>query len=290
MMPEMNGYEVLERMKSDMALRHIPVIMISAVDEIDSVVRCIELGAEDYLSKPFNRVLLKARIAASLDKKRLRDQETSFLQRVEREKKRADSILHAILPAAAVQELKASGQVRPRQVEDVAVLFCDVVGFTAYCDGHSPEEVVSHLQALVDRFEEVARDHGLEKIKTIGDAFMATAGLLQHVEEPVLAAVRCGLDMIGATATLDSGWQVRVGIHAGPVMAGVIGRRQYAYDVWGDTVNVAARVVDKAAPGTVVVTAPGWLQLQGACQGRSAGFAALKGKGEVELIECRAAP
>ena len=90
MMPEMNGYQVLERLKADDASRHIPVIMLSALDEIESVVRCIEMGAEDYLPKPFNPVLLKARTGACLEKKRLHDQEVFYLQQIEMEKKRAD--------------------------------------------------------------------------------------------------------------------------------------------------------------------------------------------------------
>ncbi len=125
MMPVLNGYETLERITSDMWLREIPVIMISAVDEMDSVVRCIEGGAEDHLPKPFNAALLRARIHASLEKKRLRDQEAGYLKQIEVEKKRADDLLHATLPAAAVHELKATNVVRPRRFEDVAVLFCD---------------------------------------------------------------------------------------------------------------------------------------------------------------------
>ena len=287
MMPEMDGYQVLEHLKSDMALRDIPVIMISALDELDSVVRCIELGAEDYLPKPFNAVLLKARIGACLEKKRLRDQEASYLKQIESEKKRADEILHAILPAAAVRELKTTNSVKARRFENVAVLFCDIVGFTAYCDEHSPEDVVGHLEAWVDAYEGIVQRHGLEKIKTIGDAFMATAGLLEPVEEPALASVRCGLDMVEASRELEPGWEVRVGIHLGPVVAGVIGHRQYMFDLWGDTVNIAARIAEEAKPGAVVVSAAAWPHLQDRCNGRSSGFVDLKGKGSLELIECQ---
>lgn len=286
MMPELTGDAVLQQVKADTNLRDIPVIMISAVDELDSVVKCIELGAEDYLQKPFNPVLLKARIEASLEKKRLRDQERRYFQQLQSERKRADSLLHAMLPAAAVSELKASDTVQPRRYEDVAVLFCDVVDFTAYCDSHDAEEAVGHLQVLVTAFEGVARDHGLEKIKTVGDAFMATAGLLHYVEDPALAAVRCGLQMAAAAPTLDAGWQVRVGIHIGDVVAGVIGRQNFFYDLWGDTVNTAARVVGEAAPGTVLVSGATWQYLRDHCQGRTRGFVELKGKGQVELIEC----
>jgi adenylate cyclase len=128
-MPEMDGYQVLEHLKADTTLRNIPVVMISAVDEIDSVVRCIGLGAEDYLAKPFNAVLLRARIAACLEKKRLRDQEAVYVQQIESEKRRADELLHAMLPPGAVRELKATKEVAPRRYNEVAVLFCDIVGF-----------------------------------------------------------------------------------------------------------------------------------------------------------------
>ena len=286
MMPEMNGYEVLEQIKSDMALRDVPVIMISAVDEIDSVVRCIELGAEDYLLKPFNAVLLRARIGACLEKKRLRDHEASYLERLKAERRRADDLLHAMLPPGAVQELKASNTVRPRRYEDVAALFCDVANFTAYCERNPPEQVVAELQALIERFEEIAERHGLEKIKTVGDAFLATAGLLRRAEDPVLAAIRCGLAMVETARSQSPFWEVRVGIHHGPVVAGIIGRRQYLFDLWGDTVNTAARIVAQAPVGAVVVSASTWLAVRNRCRGRSRGSVEFKGKGPVELVEC----
>ena len=115
MMPQMNGYQVLENLKADEKLRHIPVIMISAVDDIDSVVRCIELGAEDYLSKPFNPVLLKARISACLEKKRLRDKEQAYLHELGLEKEKSERLLLNILPRAIAQRLK-HGKVRSQTV------------------------------------------------------------------------------------------------------------------------------------------------------------------------------
>ena len=288
MMPEMNGYQVLEHMKADMTLRDIPVIMISALDDMESVIRCVELGAEDYLPKPFNATLLKARVGACLEKKRLRDEEASYMERLAAEKRRADQLLHAIMPSGAVQELKATNKVTPRRFEDVAVLFCDVVSFTKYCDENPAEQVVSELNALVVKFEEIVAGHGMEKIKTIGDAFMATAGLLLHVDQPLQAAVRCGLDMVEAAKT-SSPWQVRVGIEHGPVIAGVMGQRQFAYDLWGDTVNVASRIAGVAEPGTVAVSGTNWVQVRNDYRGKSLGQVELKGKGSVELIACYAA-
>jgi adenylate cyclase len=287
MMPEINGYEVLEHIKSDMALRNIPVIVISAVDDMDSVVRCIGMGARDYLPKPFNSVVLRARIGACLEHKRLREQEMLYLRQIEQERLRAEELLYAMLPVSAVHELKATQSVRPRRFDQVVVMFCDVVDFTAYCDQHSPEEAVGHLQILVDEHEAICQRHGLEKIKIVGDAFIATAGLFRHIKDPALASVRCGLEMAAVSRTLGAGWDVRIGIHIGPVVAGVIGRRHYAFDLWGDTVNTAARIVAAAKPGSVLVSSSLWLHLQDHCRGRTNGFVDLKGKGSLELVECQ---
>ena len=286
MMPVLDGNETLKRIKLDTKLRQIPVIMISALDEIDTVIRCIEAGAEDYLTKPFNSALLRARTRACLEKKRLRDQETDYLKRIEEERQRADDLLHATLPAAAVHELKSTNEVRPRRFEGVTVLFTDIVGFTTYCDDRPPEKVVAHLQELVNTFEDIAADHGLEKIKTIGDAIMLTAGLFQYVRDPVATSVRCALAMTAAAPTLAAGWHVRAGIHFGPVVAGVIGRQQYLFDLWGDTVNIAARIVDQAAPDCVLASDYAWRQVGDRGQGTSLGIVELKGKGGIELIEC----
>ncbi|HYM30988.1 MAG TPA: adenylate/guanylate cyclase domain-containing protein [Candidatus Cybelea sp.] len=288
MMPEMDGYDLLTRLKSDALTRMIPVIMISALDAMDSVVRCIELGAEDYLPKPFNPILLKARIGASLEKKRFRDQELSYISEIERERRRSDELLHAILPSGAVKELKSTNSVKPRRYENVAVLFCDIVDFTAYCDRNDPERVVADLQRLNERFEAIIARHSLEKIKTIGDALLATAGLLHRIDEPLLASVRCGLEMIAAAQSLEPYWGVRVGVHFGAVVAGVVGRRQFLFDLWGDTVNTAARVTSCANINSVFLSNATWALISERCRGRSRGTFELKGKGQVELVECHA--
>ncbi|WGS19470.1 MULTISPECIES: adenylate/guanylate cyclase domain-containing protein [unclassified Bradyrhizobium] len=286
MMPGMNGHEVLRQIKAHPALREVRVIMISAVDDVDSVVHGIELGADDYLLKPFNPVILGARVGACLEKKRLRDREAHYLEEIEHERRRADEMLEAILPASALAELKATNEVKPRRVEDVTVLFSDIVGFTHYCDNHPAEQVVSELRGLVDAFEDIVDAHAMEKIKTIGDAFFATAGLLKPMQDGVLAAVHCARAMIETAQRLEPGWTVRIGIHSGPVIAGIMGRHQYMFDLWGDTVNTAARITAHADGGSIFMSATAWAQVRHCCAGRSRGFAELKGKGSLELFEC----
>ncbi len=284
LMPGLNGYEVLERLKADPQTRHIPVIMISALDEVDSVVRCIENGASDYLPKPFNPVLLRARIGACLEQKRLRDREVLHLAEIEEQRRKSDELLHVILPHEIVEELKATQTVKPRRHERVAVMFCDIVGFTPFCATRSPDEIVAHLQELVISFEELAVRHQLLKIKTIGDSFMASAGLITPLPNPALNCVHAALDMLLAVRGMSAGWDVRVGIHVGPVTAGVVGRRTYLFDLWGDTVNTAARVESHGQNGAVNVSAAAWEDVQAHCQGHSRGTVNLKGKGEMELF------
>ncbi|HEV3084100.1 MAG TPA: adenylate/guanylate cyclase domain-containing protein [Gemmataceae bacterium] len=267
MMPGLSGWQVLAQLKADHRYCCLPVIMISALNEIHSVVRCIEMGADDYLIRPVNPVLLRARINSCLEKKRLRDLEQSYLDLIKRAEKQADDLLHAVFPEPIVKGLRGEARPRPRRHENVAVLFADIVNFTRYCDEREPEEVVRYLDAAVGSWEGIALEHGVQKIKTIGDAFMAASGLLDTVDNPVLSCVRCGLDMIEAVRRLPPQWDLRVGIHFGPVVAGVIGSRQYLYDLWGDTVNTAARMESHGVSGSITLSMPAWSRVAHICEG-----------------------
>ena len=128
-------------------------------------------------------------------------------------------------------------------------------------------------------FERIAAKHGLEKIKTIGDGFMAAAGLLHKVNDPLIAGIRCGLEMTSTSIDAHLGWEVRVGVHSGPVVAGVVGQERYQFDIWGDTVNVAARMVGMSAPGSVAATKEIWEQISTAFEGEALGDARRQGQG-----------
>lgn len=282
-MPEMDGYQTLLSIRGNKRLQHLPVVILSASSDIERVARCIEMGAEDYLPKPFNPVLLQARIRTCLEKKHLRDRETTHLRQIREEQQRSDELLHMILPRGVASELKATNRVQPACVEGVAVLFTDIVGFTHWSSLQTAATVHRELASLVEVFEDLALRHGLGKIKTIGDSFMATAGLLDPKPDAALAAIRCGLAMIAEAQQMAPRWKLRAGIHVGTVMAGVVGRLKHQYDIWGDTVNTAARMEQAAPAGTVCVEASVWRTLQADCLGTSLGTVAIKGKGELEL-------
>ena len=280
MMPGMDGYEVCRRLKDNPATRDIPVIFLTAkTDEVDEE-KGFDVGAVDYIHKPFSAPIVLARVRNQLAL-------LEALIEAKEARNQADQLLHALLPKMAADEIRSIGTVIPRRYENVAVLFCDVTNFTAYCDQHEPEDVVSRLDALFVIFERVAAKHGLEKIKTIGDGFMAAAGLLHRVDDPVGAAVRCGLEMSQTLIDAHLGWEVRVGMHAGPVVAGVVGQERYQFDIWGDTVNVAARMVGMSTPGSVAATKDIFDRFGSSFDGEALGEIDVKGKGMISVFGLR---
>jgi adenylate cyclase len=160
LMPEMDGYQLLEHMKSDNILRHLPVMIISALDEMDSVIRCIEMGATDYLTKPFDPVLLRARLNASLANKRIHDMEQAHTKAIQVERERADRLLLNILPAPIAEQLKQGRQKIAESFPDVTVLFADVVDFTPWAAQHNPEEVLEVLNTIFSTFDRLADNYG----------------------------------------------------------------------------------------------------------------------------------
>ena len=188
------------------------------------------------------------------------------------------------MPGAIAEELTAKDSIRNRRHDNVAVLFADIVGFTSFCEGRDPDEVVGHLQDLSLAFEAIALKHGVEKIKTIGDCFMVAAGLTMPLKSPVLNCVRCGLEMLKAGRDLASGWNLRIGIHTGPVIAGIVGHQRFSYDLWGDTVNTASRIESNGRSGAVNLSAEAWKAVAENCDAKSIGYVPIKGKGELEIF------
>ena len=177
LMPVMDGYQVLQHLKSDARLARIPVIVLSSLDETDNVARCIEMGADDFLAKPFNPVILKARIRACLEKKRFRDREQAYLEEIRMEREKSERLLLNILPAPIAERLKTSSSTIADGFAEATVLFSDLVGFTKMSAGVTAEELVSRLNELFQAFDSLAEACGVEKIKTIGDAYMVAGGL-----------------------------------------------------------------------------------------------------------------
>ena len=288
MMPDINGFEVLSRMKDDERLRHVPVIMITALAETESSIRCIEAGAEDYLPKPFDPVLLRARINSSLHKKRWRDREQQYLRRIEVETAKFERLLLSILPEPVIYRLNCGESVIADRFDEVSVLFADLVGFTEHSARTTPTALVEYLNQLFSEFDALAHELGVEKIKTIGDAYMAVAGLPNPNPNHCMAIANMALGMVDrlerVNARFECSLQIRIGIHSGPVVAGIIGTHRFSYDIWGDTVNVASRLEAHSLPNRIHVSRDAARHLVGNFALEPRGGIHMKGKGPQETF------
>ena len=166
------------------------------------------------------------------------------------------------------------------------VLFADVLGFTVYCDRHPPEHVVANLDRLAAAFEAITNDHGLEKIKTVGDAFVATANLLEPHGDSVMACLGAASALAEAARRTPANWHMRIGIHLGPVVAGVVGSTKFSFDLWGDTVNVAQRLSAYGGEAAIYLSAIAWARVADRARGWPLGPVSIKGKGEIEIVRC----
>lgn len=234
--------------------------------------------------------LENARLYASLEQ--TVQQRTSELldarKEAERERDRADTPLVNVLPEPIAAELKRTGRAKPISCPSATVLFTDFKGFTALSEVLGPEALVAELEECFIAFDEIMDRHGVEKLKTIGDAYMAVGGLPIRNNTHPFDAVRAALD-IAAYIDAPRGdrppppFEVRIGVHTGPLVAGVIGKRRFLYDVWGDTVNTASRMESSGAPGRVNVSAATWELVRGAFVGTHRGKVAAKGKGQLDM-------
>lgn len=305
MMPEMNGYEVCAQLKASPITSSIPVIFLSALDDVSDKVKAFEVGAVDYITKPFQDREVLARVANQLTiqhQQKLLQQQTEKLEELvrrlqneiqEREgvelalriaQEKSDRLLLNILPAAIVENLKKGEKTAAERFESATVLFADIVGFTSIAARMSPQELVSLLNQIFSKFDELTEKNGLEKIKTSGDAYMVAGGLPVPKADRAEAIANMALDMQAAIADFktDTGeqFQIRIGIHMGPVVAGVIGTKKFIYDLWGDTVNVASRMESQGLPGYIQVTAAIYEELKDRYVLEERGAIEIKGKGE----------
>lgn len=268
MMPEMDGFEACQRIKQHAGWQDIPIIFLTARTEPEDIVRGFELGAVDYVPKPFNAHELLARVNTHLT-----------LDRLNRENQR---LLLNILPAPIAEKLKKQSGIIAERYEDVSILFADIVGFTPLSARLSPADLVNFLNRVFSLFDELVQKQGLEKIKTVGDAYMVAGGLPDPSPDHLHAMARLALAMLEQVRTTPAGEtpvHLRIGLNIGSVVAGVIGVRKFLYDVWGDTVNTAQRLESHGMPDRIHVSEPVYQRLKGAFPFEPRGAIDLKGRG-----------
>ena len=277
-MPEMDGFQVLEVMKADSQLCEVPVIVTSAVEGLGSVVRCIELGAEDYLGKPVNAVLLKARIGSALAKKQLRDQQKAMVRR--------------FATSEVADDMQQSGFALGGRHVRATVMFSDIRGFTSLVESQTPDETIELLNDYYALMFEAITGHGGVVNQMVGDGLMAVFGAPLPLADSSAAAVRAALEMIEMVELLSidrvaQGWpalHVGIGIATGEMVAGYTGTQHRAtYTCVGDTVNRAARLeaFTKDAQRWVLVDGAARDELGDEFALTSLGEQLLKGKSEL---------
>jgi adenylate cyclase len=251
MMPKMDGFEVCRRLRKDAKAAHIPILMVTALSERKERLMGIEAGANDFLNKPVDIQDVILRVGNAVYAKHLYDQ----LQ-VEQEK--SERLLLNILPKPIAERMKNGETNIADSHADATVLLADLVGFTSLSAHIEPAQIVQLLNEVFSAFDILVEKHGLEKIKTIGDAYMVAGGISvprpDHAEAIAELAINLREEIERLNHQYDVSIRLRIGINSGPVVAGVIGRKKFAYDLWGETVNSACLLESTAEAGKIQIS------------------------------------
>lgn len=278
MMPDLDGYQVCEFLKKNPVTSKIPVIFLTALNESSDETRGFSVGGADFITKPFNADVVKARVKTHLE--------------LRAERKVTDRLLKVMLPENVIEQLISKGTYTPEIHPNTSILFCDLDGFTQISSRLSPEELVKELTDIFTNFDVIAEANHAMRIKTIGDAYMAVTGI-DSFDDPAIHArelVTTGMQFIkflsDRNTTAPVQWKCKVGVHSGSIISGIIGRSRFQFDVMGDNVNIAARVERNCSAMAVTVTEQTLQYLdQSLYNINPKGDVYLKGKGEMPLFE-----
>ncbi len=248
-MPVMTGLELTKFVRAKEQYKFVPVIMQTANTEDSQLKEAFDAGVMDYIKKPISELELLARVKSAVE--------------LSQAKRKAEALLLKIFPQEVVEELKESDQATPKHFESTSILFADVNGFssTARRLKDEPKKLVKKLDECFEALDDIATKYHIERIKTIGDCYMAVAGIptetTTHAVDLVLAGLEMQNYMEERTQQLAEGedvWRVRLGVHTGDLVAGIIGKVKFAYDVWGDSVNLASRMESTGEIGKVHIS------------------------------------
>jgi adenylate cyclase len=292
LMPGMDGFEVIEKLKEVDTSGYLPVLVLTA--QPNHKLRALKAGAKDFVSKPLDLAEVLARVHNMLEVRLLHQETKDLYEQVLEQQRMSERLLMNVLPHSIAERLKARPEYSesrfPEAIVDsfpeATVLFADIVEFTKLCTGLPPQELVSMLNEIFNDFDRIADNRGLEKIKTIGDAYMAVAGIPIPTTDHAMRAAHMALDMIGALDRFNArtGYtlQMRIGINTGPVVAGIVGKHKFIYDLWGDAVNTASRMESHGIAGRVQVTESTQRELKEPFVLEERGAIEVRGKGEMK--------
>lgn len=247
--PEFNGFQFLKELeKNKFAVDTYKLVISEKTANASKLVRGLKQGAIDYLSKPFKANLVKVKI--------------EVFKKLYFKDLRINQLLKNILPENVLSDLNTYGKFSPKRIEEGTVLFTDFIAFSKIAKDKNPLQLVKELESYFTRFDEIVDRYDLEKIKTIGDSYMALAGVTESSPKPTVRACLAALEMRNyvinqkslSIAMKTDSMDMRIGLHEGPLVAGIIGNKKTSFDVWGDTVNIASRAEHHAEPNTINIT------------------------------------
>lgn len=292
-MPDMDGIEACRTIKAVPELHDLPIIMVTASTESADLQLAFDAGAIDFINKPPRRVELLARVRSALrlkqemDRRKAHEQELRAANEelrlkhrlLQEEQERSEQLLLNILPQPIADQLKWHKGVIANSFQEVTVLFADIVDFTRLSARISADELVLLLNEVFSLFDRLAEKHKLEKIKTIGDAYMVVGGLPTQRSDHAQAVAEMALDMRDELMRSHNNLALRIGIDTGPVVAGVIGTKKFSYDLWGNTVNTASRMESQGFSGSIQVTSKTFSRLRDDYRFEERGEVFIKGRG-----------
>ena len=252
---DISGIEAAQEIQAEL---DIPIIYLTALADEETMHRAKITEPFGYLLKPFDERSLHSNIEMALYKHDINYKLKQRTQELEAEKRKTDSLLHNILPIEIVKEFKDNGKITPREYKMVTLLFTDFQGFTSISSQMSAGALVEELNDIFKNFDTIIENHGLEKLKTIGDSYMVGSGFPKenetHAMDTILAALEMNAYLKERNLKSKYKWIMRTGVHSGSVVAGVIGKNKFTYDVWGDTVNIASRMEQYGKEGEINIT------------------------------------
>jgi class 3 adenylate cyclase/CheY-like chemotaxis protein len=286
-LPGMNGYSTCRCLKQNDRTRDIPVIFISALDSTKDKVEGFDVGGVDYITKPFEPAEVLARIRIHMRLHQLQNKLEEKNQQLDAEKQKSEGLLCNVLPKSVGLELLKTGECCPQLFTDTTVCFTDIIDFTSASSKLAPEVIIHELNEIFTAFDRISLKYNCERMKTIGDAYLFACGVPESNPNHAENVARAALEMVDylKNRNLDAehSWQLRVGMHSGPLVGGVVGTEKYLYDIFGDTVNIAARMEEMAQPMQVNVSSRSYELLKDKFVFSSAKTVEIKGKGRESI-------
>jgi adenylate cyclase len=282
-LPGMDGYTICKHLKRCGSTKDVPVIFISSLDSPEDKIEGFEAGGVDYITKPFQPAEVLARICTHLRLYHLQHKLEEKNRQLDAEKQKTERLLCQVLPESIAQELLATGRCAPQLCTETTVCFTDIVDFTSASSMLAPEVIIHELNEIFTAFDLISRKNDCERMKTIGDAYLFACGVFEPDSNHAVNTVRAALEMVDflkdRNQTAEYRWQIRVGINSGPLVGGVVGTENYLYDIFGDTVNISARMEELAQPMEVNVSSTSYGLLKDTFLFTDGQYVEMKGKG-----------